>query len=107
MAKNTSDKLSYGIILLIFGVLFLLQKIGLLAKIPYGQYVISFSSFFFIAGAVFLATQPKRALGWIFIAIGVFLNAGFFFGQISEYSYLLVPAGLIIAGAAMILSSRK
>lgn len=107
MAKNASDKLSYGIILLIFGVLFLLQKIGILAKIPYGNYAISFSSFFFIAGIVFLTTQPKKILGWVFIAIGVLLNAGFFFGQISAYSYLLVPAGLIIAGVAMILSARK
>lgn len=107
MVKNTSDKLSYGIIILIFGLLFLLQKIGLLAKIPYGEYAISFTSFFIIAGTVFLVTQPKKILGWIFIGIAVLLNAGFFFGRISEYSYLLVPAGLIIAGVAMILSSRK
>lgn len=107
MAQNTSDKFSYGIVILIFGLLFLLQKLGVLAQIPYGNYAISFTSLFLVAGVVFLITQPKKVLGYIFIGIAALLNAGFFFSQISQYSNLLVPAGLIIAGAAMILSSKK
>lgn len=107
MATKSSDRLSYGITILIFGVLFLLQKIGILAKIPYGDSLISVGAFFFIAAAVFLITQPKKALGWIFLAVTLLLNADFFFGWVSGYSHLLVPAGLIIAGVAMILSAKK
>lgn len=106
-SSKSSDRLSYGITILIFGILFLLQKTGILAKIPYGNTLISVGSFFFIAAIVFLVTQPKKVLGWIFLAVAILLNADFFFGWMSGYSHLLVPAGLIIAGAAMIISAKK
>lgn len=105
--KTSSDRMSYGITILIFGILFLVQKLGILAQIPYGEKAISISSFFLIAAVVFIATQPKKALGWIFLAVTLLLNADFFFSWIKGYSYLLVPAGLIIAGLAMILSGKK
>ncbi len=38
---KSNDKLSYGITILIFGVLFLLDKTGFLDKIPYGGNFIS------------------------------------------------------------------
>lgn len=107
MATKSTDRMSYGITILIFGFLFLLQKLGVLAKIPYGDSVIGVASFFFIAAVVFLITQPKKALGWIFLAVTLLLNADLLFGWVKGYSYLLVPVGLIIAGLAMILSGRK
>lgn len=107
MATKSSDRLSYGITILIFGLIFLLQKTGILAKIPYGNYLMSVGAFFFVAALVFLITQPKKVLGWIFLAVALLLNADFFFGWVSGYSHLLVPMGLIIAGAAMIISAKK
>ncbi|MBB4036944.1 hypothetical protein GGR21_002858 [Dysgonomonas hofstadii] len=104
---KSNDKLSYGITILIFGVLFLLDKTGFLDKIPYGGNFISVGAFFLIAGIVFLATQPKKILGWIFLGVGVLLNADLFFGWMSDYSNLIVPIGLIIAGIAMVLTSKK
>jgi len=106
-ASKSNDKLSYGITILIFGVLFLLDKTGILDKVPYGGNLISVGMFFLIAGIVFLATQPKKVLGWIFLGIGVLLNADLFFGWISDYSNLVVPIGLIVAGIAMVLTSKK
>lgn len=107
MASKSSDKMSYGITILIFGFLFLLQKLSFLSKIPYGDRFISVGAFFLIAAIVFIATQPKKVLGWIFLGVAVLLNADFLFGWVSGYSYLIVPAGLIIAGIAMIISARK
>ena len=104
---KSNDKLSYGITILVFGVLFLLDKTGVLDKVPYGGNLISVGVFFLIAGIVFLATQPKKVLGWIFMGVGVLLNADLFFGWISDYSNLVVPIGLIIAGIAMVLTSKK
>ncbi|EGK02056.1 MAG: hypothetical protein LBT43_20765 [Prevotella sp.] len=105
--KASNDRLSYGITILIFGVLFLLDKLGFLRQIPYGQKLISVGVFFLIGGIVFLITQPKKMLGWIFLGIGIILNADLFFGWLSNYSNLIVPLGLIIAGVAMVLTAKK
>jgi len=106
-SSKSNDKLSYGITILIFGVLFLLDKTGFLDKIPYGGNIISIGVFFLIAGIVFIATQPKKVLGWVFLGVGVLFNADMFFGWISDYSNLIVPVGLIIVGVALVLTSRK
>lgn len=106
-SNKSNDKLSYGITILIFGVLFLLDKTGFLDKIPYGGNLISVGVFFLIAGVVFLFTQPKKVLGWVFLGVGILLNADLFFGWMSDYSNLVVPVGLIIAGIALVLTSKK
>ncbi len=106
-SNKSNDRLSYGITILIFGVLFLLDKIGILSQIPYGSNLISVGVFFLIGGIVFLITQPKKVLGWIFLGIGILLNADLFFGWMKSYSNLIVPLGLIIAGVAMVLTSKK
>lgn len=108
MASNVSnDRLSYGLTILIFGLLYLLDKIGILAQIPYGKNLISVGAFFLIAGIVFLCTQPKKAMGWIFLAVGIFLNADFFLGWISIYSKYLVPLALVVVGLIMVFTSKK
>ncbi|MBD8390340.1 hypothetical protein [Dysgonomonas sp. BGC7] len=106
-SNKSNDRLSYGITILIFGILFLLDKIGFLDKIPYAEKLISVGVFFLIGGVVFLCTQPKKVLGWIFLGIGILLNADLFFGWMSNYSNLIVPLGLIIAGVAMVLTSKR
>lgn len=105
--NKSNDRLSYGITILIFGVLYLIDKVGILSKIPYGDALVSVGAFFLIAGIVFLITQPKKVLGWVFLGIGVVLNADFFFGWMKSYSNLIVPIGLIVAGIAMVLTSKK
>lgn len=105
--KSSNDRLSYGITLLIFGIIFLLDKLGVLSHIPYAKNLMSIGTFFLIGGIVFLITQPKKVLGWIFLGLGILLNADFFFGWISDYSNLIVPLALIIAGVAMVLTAKK
>lgn len=104
-ANNSNDRLSYGITILVFGLLFLLDKLNALSIIPVN--LISIGSFFLIAAIVFLFTQPKKALGWVFLGIGVLLNADLFFGWMKSYSSLIVPIGLIIAGLVMVLTYKK
>lgn len=105
--SSSNDRLSYGLTLLIFGLLFLLDKVGVLTQIPYGDKFITVGAFFLIGGVVFIATQPKKALGWIFLAIGVFLNADLFFGWISSYSKFIIPIALIVAGLVMVFTGKK
>lgn len=108
MAKDSNnDKLSYGLVLLIFGVLFLFDKLGILAHIPINYNFLSISAFFLIAGIIFMFTQPKRTLSWVFLVIGIFLNFNIFFGWLNAYSKFYVPLALIIVGLFMVFSSKK
>lgn len=104
---SNNDKLSYGLVLLIFGVLFLLDKIGILAQIPINYNFLSVSAFFLIAGIVFIITQPRRPLSWVFMIIGIFLNSNLFFGWLNAYSKYYIPLALIIVGLFMVFSSKK
>lgn len=103
--NNSNDRLSYGITILVFGLLFLLDKLNVLSVIPFN--LVSIGSFFLIAAVVFLITQPRKVLGWVFLGIGVLLNADMFFGWMKNYSNLIVPIGLIVAGLVMVLSHKK
>ncbi|WP_165023386.1 LiaF transmembrane domain-containing protein [Dysgonomonas sp. ZJ279] len=105
--SKINDRLSYGVTILVFGIIFLLDKIGILDKIPYGGKLMSVGAFFLIAGIIFLITQPKKILGWVFTAVGVILNADLFFGRMDNYSIYIVPLALIIVGIIMVFTSSK
>lgn len=104
---GNNDKLSFGITLVVFGLLFLLDRIGILAHIPIRYDFISIACFFLVAGIVFICTQPKRVLSWILLGVGIFLNANHLFGWMSQYSKFFIPVAVIIAGIALIFSYKR
>lgn len=105
--KNTGDRLAYGLTIMIFGILFLLDKIGILDKIPYASNLVNIGTLCLIAGIVFLCTKVEKKIGIILTIVGVIINSDFFFGWMRSYSNLIVPVILIIAGLIMILSTKK
>lgn len=107
MAKDTENRLAYGLTILVFGVLFLLDKVGILARIPYGKEFISIGSLFLVAGIIFLLTKTEKKMGIIFTGIGVVINSDLFFGWMRSYSSLIVPIVLIVVGLIMVLASKK
>jgi hypothetical protein len=106
MAKTSTERFSYGLTILIIGIMLLLGKVGILSNIPYGYKLISIGTFFLIGGIVFLINQPKSAEGWIFLVTGILLNTDIFFGW-SNYSSLVDTIALILVGLIMILIGRK
>lgn len=107
MAKNTGDRLSYGLTLMVFGLLYLLDKIGILDRIPYGNKLMSIGSLFLIAGIIFLCTRVDKKMGLILTGIGVVINSDLFFGWMQSYSNLIVPILLIVVGVIMVLTSKR
>lgn len=108
MAKNNkSDRLAYGLSLLIFGLLFLLSKTGILSQIPYGNEFISIGAFFLIAGIIFLLTSANKTLGIVFTVVGLIIKSDLFLGWIHNYSKLIVPILLIIIGLIMVVTSKR
>jgi len=107
MAKSGGDRLAYGLTILTFGTIMLLDKTGVLSKIPYGYTLMGVGSFFLIAGIIFLCTKAEKTLGIFFTVIGVLINSNFFFGWMRSYSNLLIPVILIVSGLIMVLISRR
>lgn len=107
MVKKSSSRLSYGLIILLIGIVYLLSKTGILMNIPYAERFMNIGTFFLIAGIIFLFTKAEKTMGIIFTAIGVVINFDFFFGWLKNYSSLILPIALIVLGLGMVLTSKK
>lgn len=107
MAKTSSNRLPFGLIMLLIGIIYLLSKTGILDKIPYINKMMNIGTFFLVAGIIFLLTKTEKTVGIVFTAIGVIINFDFFFGWIQNYSTLIIPVALIGIGLVMVLTSKK
>lgn len=107
MAKSNSNRLSYGLIILVVGIIYLLSKTGILMDIPYAERLMNIGTFFLIAGIIFLLTKAEKTMGIIFTGIGLIMNFDFFFGWLRNYSSLIVPVVLIAIGLGMVITSRR
>lgn len=107
MAKNSGNRLPYGILILIIGIIYLLSKTGILAQIPHADRLMNIGTFFLIAGVIFLFTKAEKTMGIVFTGIGIVMNFDFFFGWMQNYSSLIVPIILVAIGLFMIITSKK
>ncbi|PXV60955.1 hypothetical protein CLV62_12843 [Dysgonomonas alginatilytica] len=107
MAKSSGNRLPYGLLILIIGIIYLLSKTGILSNIPYADKLMNIGTFFIIAGVIFLFTKAEKTMGIVFTAIGVIMNFDFFFGWIHNYSSLIVPVILVIIGLFMVITAKK
>ncbi|OJU53781.1 MAG: hypothetical protein BGN96_17115 [Bacteroidales bacterium 45-6] len=107
MAKDDDNKLAFGLILMIFGLIFLVDKTGLLDKIPNGEAITNFRVLILIAGGIFLFAKREKTWGIILTGLGVILNADFFFGWFASLSAITVPVMLIILGVILVFRSQK
>lgn len=107
MAKATGNRLPYGLLILIIGIIYLLSKTGILAHIPYADRLMNVGTFFLVAGIIFLFTKAEKTMGIIFTAIGVIMNFDFFFGWIHNLSSLIIPIILVGVGLFMVITSKK
>lgn len=107
MAKISNNRLPFGLILLLVGIIYLLSKTGILENIPYISKMMNIGTFFLVAGLIFLITKTEKTIGIVFTAISVIINFDFFFGWLQNYSTFIIPIALIGIGLAMVLTSKK
>ncbi|MBP1617403.1 MAG: hypothetical protein H6Q14_1230 [Bacteroidetes bacterium] len=107
MAKDDDNKLAFGLILMIFGLIFLLDKTGLLDMIPNGGAITNFRILVLIAGVIFLFAKREKMWGIILTGLGVLLNADFFFGWFASISAITIPVLLIVIGVILVFRSKK
>lgn len=107
MAKSSSNRLPYGLIILIIGIIYLLSKTGILQHIPYADKLMNIGTFFLVAGIIFLFTKTEKTMGIVFTAIGIVMNFDLLFGWMQNYSAFILPAILIAIGLGMVLTAKR
>ena len=105
--SNKSDKMSYGLSILIFGLIYLMNKVGILAQIPYGNEFLSLGAFFLITGIVFLIFSANKKLGIGLAILGIIMKSDLLFGWMHSYSKFIVPVLLIAFGLYLVITSKK
>ena len=107
--SNQSDKMAWGMTLIVFGALILLDKLGITAKLPFASFLQSAESagtYFLSAGIIFLIYKREKTMGIVLSAIGVIIHSDLFFGWMHAYRSLLVPIALLVVGLILVLSNR-
>lgn len=99
------DKLSWGITLLFFGLLFLLKTFD--AALPeIVNYAFDTRNFPLIVGFIFLIFHHNRSLGILLITVGIFSRFDYLMQLTDNLSKYIWP-GLLIAVSAILLFGIK
>lgn len=107
MTKKDDNRLAFGIILMVFGLIFLLDKTGLLGLIPKAETLVNFRVLVLIAGIIFLLAKRDRTWGLVLTGLGVILNADFFFDWFQSFSAITIPIIFIIIGVILVFKSKR
>lgn len=113
MAKlraKQADKMANGLILLIFGFLFLLIRLRIINHWFWLTYLKQPPTFFLVAGGVSLWLKREKAFGYILTGIGVIgysdilLNWTSNYTQYAQYTF---PITVMIAGILLIVFAKR
>ena len=107
ISDKESDKVAWGATLLVFGLLILLDKMGVTDNLPFTDFIQSTGTYFLAAGIIFLILKREKTLGIVFTAVGLVIHSDVFFGWMHNYRSLLIPFALIVVGVVMVLTAKK
>ena len=71
MSEIQSRRIGFGIALIIFGLLFLVDNLGLV-PFEFKHYLFRWQGILILIGTAILISDPRKNVGWILIIIGVF-----------------------------------
>jgi hypothetical protein len=95
------DKLSWGITLLFFGILFLLKIWGH-APETLAHYAFNIKNFPIVIGIIFLIFNDNRGIGISMITLGVFMRFDLVMKMTNNMSAYIWPGLLIIIGGILL-----
>lgn len=104
--KKQSDKLAWGVTLLAFGCLILLEKLGITQMLPFARFLQSAGTYFLTAGIIFLIYKREKTMGLVLTVIGIIIHSDLFFGWMKVYQNLFVPIALLVVGLILVLSNK-
>ena len=113
MAKikvKQADKMANGLVILIFGFLFLLIQLRIIDHWLWLTYLKQPPTFFLVAGVVSVWLKREKALGYILTGIGaigysdIFLNWTSNYTSYTQYTF---PVIVMTAGILLIVSAKR
>ena len=113
MAKikvKQADKMANGLVILIFGFLFLLIQLRIIDHWLWLTYLKQPPTFFLVAGVVSVWLKREKALGYILTGIGAIGYSDIFLNWTSNYTsdtQYTFPVIVMIAGILLIVFAKR
>lgn len=106
MALQKDNRLAWGITLLVFGVLFLINQLSILPE-NLSVLVFDFKNYPIIMGVIFLLAHKNKNIGLVLIIVGLLFRLSDIVRWTRHLSDFVWPALLIVAGAIMVFGKGK
>lgn len=105
MAKST-DKLTWGVLLLVAGIIYMMKKTGVLDVIPYGNKLTTYPVLILILGIILCATHNNKTAGIIVTIIGAVMTFGLLTAIPAFIIKYMLPLSLMAVGAYLIFKHK-
>lgn len=100
------SRLSWGITLLFFGILYLVKQLGIIP--PHVAHVLyDVRNYPIFIGIIFLICYRTKSVGWILLLMGFLLQVNELVKLTSQWSNYIWPALLIVAGSILVFGVKK
>jgi hypothetical protein len=106
MTLQKDNRLAWGITLLVFGILFLVNQLSILPD-NISSMIFDFKNYPIIMGVIFLLTYKNKNIGLVLIIVGLLFRISDIIRWTRHISDLIWPVLLIIAGAILIFGKKS
>jgi len=106
-SKNNKDTLlAISVTLIVMGLLFLIDKLGLFSKYGY-DWVMAKDNLLLITSIIFLIFKREKTVGLVLLGIWIVLNIGTIISFLGQLSGFLLPLILLIIGIILFIMYKK
>ncbi|MDO5570784.1 MAG: hypothetical protein Q4F97_04870 [Bacteroidales bacterium] len=104
MFKDKENQLCVGLTFSFFGLIMLLNNLGLLISLPLRlrMEMLDWRTFLLYGAAFFLLFKQDKTFGLLLLVLGLLLRFKIIYDNISNYSFLVTPGFFIVAGLLLI-----
>ena len=107
LRAKQADRIANGLILLLYGFLFLLFELRITDHWFWQTYINTPATFFFIAGTISLWLKREKFFGYILSVIGVIGYSNILFEWSNNYTLYFFPIMVMIAGIALMFFAKR
>ena len=104
MLKDKENRISAGATLTFFGLLILLNNLGVFSSLPIKLRIelLDWRTFILYASTFFLLFKKDKTFGLILLVLGLLLRFHSIYQNIMNYSFLVIPSFFIITGITIL-----